>query len=210
MNPKECMFYLRNFFNIFEGFFIVYGIFILPSYATTSSIVFTLEVSHPRNLNKVELSFNEHSVNFFTNSSYYVRSEHNISTPSLGRFTTSMIPELEALKQQLKSYYKIIPLTTTNSRLQLHPVFIYLNSRRVARGDSHFTDLRVLLNNFINRSWTCVFCAIYTKGEDSIIRIVTRNGNSNITIFSKDDLECYSLDEETLECIDPQFGIFEI
>ena len=69
--------------------------------ANKKPLVLQWEVSHPRNTDQISLIFREKKVELVTNTSSYQKGKG----VSLGRFESSLNPELKELKEQVGRYY---------------------------------------------------------------------------------------------------------
>ena len=202
--------------------FILTGSLVTKAFAET--IVLKMEVSHSRNLDQMSLTFKETTVEFMTNT-FQVNSQNQTQSPQLGQFEISMTSIMSSLKSILRSYYRMLTVNSDNG-LDLssiikaignapvtipHAPILHLNDYRVPHDHTYFSDIRNTFREVREENWTCVHCAEYRKDGRSILRIVKRRGQrEQRRRFSTRALNCYRLDQKRLECIDPEFGIFEI
>ena len=107
------------------------------------------------------------------------------------------------------------------------PLFL-LNKEPVKIGNIFFNELEDIIQQIPNHHWTCMECAEYQKHEKGILRIVrklskkkpTSNASKPAkkdstflvqkTVFPKKHLNCIRKTKLLWECVDKQFGIFEI
>ena len=192
--------------------------------AFAETIVLKMEVSHPRNVDQMSLTFKERTVEFVTNV-FQINSQDQAQSPQLGQFEISMTSIMNSLKRILRSYYRMLTVNSDNG-LDLssiikaignapvtipHAPILHLNDYRVPYYHTYFLDIRNTFREVREEEWNCVHCAEYRKDGRSILRVIKKRGQrEQKRKFSTRALNCYRLDQKRLECIDPQFGIFEI
>ena len=184
----------------------------LVTKAFAETIVLKRDISYFRNSDNISLTFRETTVEFITNA-FQVNSQDDTRSPQLGQFETPMTSELISFKSMLRSHYRILTINnnTTTLRIIPHAPIMHLNERRVDYDYPYFSHLENILDRVKEREWTCVRCAEYRKDGRSILRIVRNRGQrEQRRTFSTRQLDCRRLDQEHLECVDPEFGIFEI
>ncbi len=194
-------------------------------------LVLQWEVSHSRNTDQISLIFKQNHVELVTNTSSYQKGK----TIQLGWFKTSINPELKLLREQVRQYYiqlkKSIPLSTfivKDARIPVkvdpHAPVLRINEKTVHRRHPYFKSAAKIIHQAWKRKWTCVQCATYTKKKKNIIRTIKKiqSGLNKQTgkklekwvetkhSFSKKLFSCIPKLKGKEECIDPQFGIFEI
>ena len=189
-------------------------------------LVLQMQVSHPRNVDQTSLIFREETVEFVINS-FQISSQQKSPKFLLGHFRATFNNDFEILQKQIVSIRD--NLTSKNKKkatdskdkksepVQVvpHAPVIYIggndNPLTVRENDTHFESLRNILFKVRDQNWKCISCAKYEKRGKSIARTVEKeNQKATSKMFSKEDLKCVSLDEDRIECIDPQFGIFEL
>ncbi len=194
-----------------------------------SSLVLQLDISHPRNVDQISLIFGKSSVGFVTNV-FHTRpdSSNNTHPPTLGQFRTPIDESLALLQQKILAYRNMIEfrknitdnfLQSSISQRGIHASVIRIgrNGKILEIGESHpqFTALKnILYKEAYERQWNCLLCAEYKRKDNIIQRIVKRkNYKSIVKNFSLRVLRCNPLGTEnkkTIECVDEEFGIFEI
>ena len=216
----------------FLSLVLVSGLFSYPqktsadSEAEQSPLLLQYQVSHPRNVDQISLLFREKIqlvTNVFTSESRPVR---------LGWFELAMDPELQ---QQIQTHYDGLqarvrrisdppgqPHTTIVHRddqttaTHIHPpheTIIRINDEVTYSGlDMEFHPLLQIIRHVWEREWKCVECATYTKDGNAIVRVVKKPSNKQgvTTIFLRKELNCYPTDSDQWECVDPEWGIFEL
>ena len=195
-------------------------------FAKTSSstpLVLQMEISHPRNIDQTSLIFRKKTVDFVTNS-FQISSKQESPKVRLGQFTTVLNDNFKSLQKKIKSIKKRLISknkkgNTKNMKgsIQMgpHTPVIRIGGEgsymTIQEKDTHFESLRNILRKAENRKWNCISCAEYKKDGQSIIRVVRKKGDKAISrTFSRKSLKCISIDKDRIECIDPQFGIFEL
>ena len=182
------------------------------------------EVSHPRNTDQISISFKENIVEFKMNASF------GKTKPSLGVFQSSLTPKLKTMQNTLNQYHKQLNKTVSvlsimkkdDPRLKLppepHAPVFYLNKEEIKQHHRRFQPLFKMMNEIMDFSWECVHCAEYQrKGKSSIVRTVKKISQAKkdkvdvkIQNFSTQSLDCVKKSKTQLECVDPDFGVFEI
>ena len=194
-------------------------------------LVFQYEISHSRNTDQISLVFRDHQVELVTNTNSYQQGKKI----SLGRFQSPMDTELRELKTRIGLYYARLKGTISmlslmaDSRLkpavEPHAPILRINEEEIQYDHPHFKSLVNIIYEIWGRKWTCIECATYQKEKDVIIRVhkklkarieektVSKQQESFQTIKQTIPtrlLNCVSKNKSKMECIDPQFGIFEI
>ena len=197
----------------------------IPTKAFAGDIVLRMNVSHSRNVDQISLTFKKNTVELTTNA-FQVDPQNKKQRPQFGRFITSMTSALRVAKSMFESYYKRLVNSSHPDFSDIfkaidmsppspppHAPIFYLNEQKVDYNHSYFSDLKMTLDEIKKRdNWICLRCAEYRRRGISILRKV--GGRAQKTekrrTFSMEELNCRRLDQERLECIDPEFGIFEI
>ena len=198
-------------------------------------LVLQWEVSHLRNIDQISLIFKQKSVELVTNTSSYQKGQ----IVRLGRFESPLNSQLRTLKEQINRYYihlkDTVPLSSLikDSRFKPttdpHTPVLRINEEIINHREAYFKPLSKLIYSVWNHKWTCVDCVLYEKQKKSIVRTVKRvklglkrevtdkehnkakkQWETNKQIFSKKQMNCVPKGKVKVECIDPQFGIFEI
>ena len=207
-----------------------------PSPTGKPPLVLQWEVSHPRNTDQISLIFKQKTVELVTNTSSYQKNK----IVRLGQFESPLNLELKNLKEQVERYYvrlkKTVPIShiikdpRVRPSIDPHVPVLRINEEEVHNEHPYFKPLASIIYQVWNRQWLCVECAIYKKKRKSIVRTVRKLKNlkgmtdkekAKDTIpksqweekkqsFPKKLLNCVLKGNKKVECIDPQFGIFEI
>ena len=198
-------------------------------------LILQWEVSHLRNRDQISLIFRQQSVELVTNTSSYQKGR----IVRLGHFQSPLNPKLKVMRGQIQQYYiqlkETIPLSSLikDPRFQPpidpHAPVLRINEEKIQSQQTHFKPLAQLIYSVWDRKWTCVNCVLYEKQKKSIVR-TTKKMKSELKTkipykvnneaikkwettkqtFSKQQLDCVQKSKNKVECIDPQFGIFEI
>ena len=208
----------------------------LRSSSNEKPLVLQWKVSHPRNTDHISLIFRQNSVELVTNTSSYQAGK----IVHLGRFESPLNAKLKELKDQVNRYYnqlkKTVPLSSLikDSRLRPsidpHAPVLYINEEEIKNEQAYFKPLANIIYTVWKHKWTCIECASYSKERKSVVRTVKKiksepkskkggekkersevkkQWKKDKQKFSKKLLNCLPKGEK-IECIDPQFGIFEI
>ena len=181
----------------------------------------TMQVSHFRNLDFRSVTFRQTTVEVATNVflSDLRATQRRIL---LGRFETPMTPRLASIASQFRSLRGILRATTHNSPPHYvipHAPVVYVDEQRAYYRHFEFPNIESTFLSTIdevlwNSEWTCVECAEYWRTEESIARVVgdadAEEPRRTWRTFSIDELDCRPLNYGRLDCVDPQFGNFEI
>ena len=191
------------------------------------TLVLQMEVSHSRNRDQTTLIFRKNTVDFVTNS--FQVSSSQVPSPRLGRFTAPLNKNLKLFKRKVEAYKKLIVSKNKKSPLSKglkskrrmastrspHTPVIRLggddSELEIEEGHTYFRPLRDILYQAERQRWTCVSCAEYKRKGETIIRITKNKNRKPISqTFSLQSLQCFPLSQKRIECVDVQFGIFEI
>ena len=192
----------------------------------SSSLVLQIEISHPRNTDQTSLIFRDKTIDFVTNS-FQISSQQKPSKFLLGHFRTTLNNDFKILQKKIVSIRNNLisknkkksadSKTKKDEPFQLvpHAPVIHIggdgNSLTIRENDTHFESLRDILFKVRDQNWRCISCAKYEKKGESIVRTAEReNQKTTSRTFSRKDLKCVSLNKKRIECIDSQFGIFEL
>ena len=177
-------------------------------------LVFQYQVSHSRNVDQISLIFKE-ELYLSSNTSSFQKSR----PVGLGLFKLAMNKELLQLRGQISKHYKRLSQTLSlleyiqlDKKMPPSPVLLKINDEEMDSSDPHFHQLMEIIYNVWEQPWKCHECAIYKKKRKSIVRIVKQPHSKKKVkkIYSKKDLNCFSKNKKVLECVDPEFGIFEL
>ncbi len=84
-------------------------------------------------------------------------------------------------------------------------------SIEVRESNPYFKSLHRILLDAQKHKWECLSCAEYKKKGKDIVRIFKKKGRKPASmLFSKNKLQCLNLSQKRLECLDHQFGLFEM
>lgn len=194
-------------------------------------LVLQWEVSHPRNTDQISLIFRQKSVELVTNTSSYQKSR----VARLGRFISPLNSQLKAIKEQINRYYiqsqKTVPVSSLikdprfqeATRMDPHAPVLRINKEEIHDEQDHFKPLANIIYKIWEHNWTCIECALYKKKKKFVVRILksktaTKEKNSNAKKQGKTSKQiipgklfnCIPKGKNKVECVDPQFGIFEI
>ena len=182
-------------------------------------LVLQINISHSRNQDQTSLIFREKTVDFVTNS-FQMSSKEKKQNVRLGHFTGALNKNFRTLQRQIVSIKKNLESkkTTKNDQsAQMSPHAPVIHIGRDGKlltfkeQDAHFRRLRNILSKARDRNWTCVSCAKYKRSGKSIIRTLEKKDRkSSSRSFSRKSLKCINLNKSRIECVDPQFGIFEL
>lgn len=82
-----------------------------------------------------------------------------------------------------------------------------LSGYKIRAGDSYFDNLKEVFTTIGETRWSCVDCVIYRPHPKGIERErISKDGSTSTIVFSKEELDCYSINEELLECTDTHDG----
>ena len=106
-------------------------------------------------------------------------------------------------------------------------LFCVSNEEEIKHGQASFKAIANIIYKIWEYKWTCRECALYRKKKGFIVRTVKRiksesksgtkdkvkkrrQWEKNKQKFPTKVLNCIPKEKDNVECIDPQFGIFEI
>lgn len=199
-------------------------------------LVLQWEVSHPRNTDQISLIFKQKTVELVTNTSSY----QNGRIARLGRFESPLNSKLKTIKEEVKRYYvqlrKTVPVSSLikdprfqeATRADPHAPVLHINKEEIDNKHAYFKPLANIIYKIWEHNWTCRECALYKKEKKIIVRTVKRRSLQSKTAtkekkskgkkqgeISKQRIpgklfNCIPKGKNKVECVDPQFGIFEI
>lgn len=205
----------------------------VPPSIKIKPLVLQWEVSHPRNTDQISLIFRENTVELVTNTSSYQKDKKI----RLGRFQSPLTLELKMIKEQIKRHRtrlkQTVPVLSLikDSRIPRlkpdpHAPLLRINEETIQAGSPHFKSLAPIIYEIWEQEWTCVECATYKKRRKSIIRTIKKLKSSKDSPkntkksknkwsttkqrFLKKFFNCVPKEKKKVECVDSQFGIFEI
>ena len=204
--------------------------------AAAPPLVLQYEVSHSRNTDQISLIFRQSAVELVANASSWQKGPR----PRLGRFGSSMTPELLAIKKRAERFRARLGRTIPVSSLIKDPRFrpppdphgavLRLGGEEIKADSPSFGPLIQIFRRAWQLSWTCLECAVYQKKGGKILRTARAAGSpgggglhqqgqkknparpaaGETKSFSKKALSCVPKSSGKIECVDPQFGIFEL
>ena len=196
---------------------------------TSKPIVLQFQVSHTRNTDQTSLIFRNKKVELVTNVSQISNQENKNIPIRLGHFHSPLNERLKLLKRKIQVYEKLlvkrgkgIDLSKVTKATDIndfdtdpHAPIIRLSmngqSIEVRKSNPYFNSLRNILIDAQEQKWSCLSCAKYTKKGETIVRILKKKDRKPASIsFSRENLQCLNLNQKRWECLDHQFGLFEI
>ena len=202
----------------------------VPSPEDTSKdenpLVLQFSVSHHRNYDQVSLVFREDVVDLVTNTYTYQQ-----DPVRLGWLRNPMRDYFAILRDTIEIYHAMLGNTVSVLELLLndpdlapyahlltpevvpHAPLLTINGDKVEHDHPYFEGLANIFDEVWKEEWNCVDCATYRAVGDHILRIRTGEGRerSEIEIPMK-LLDCVPVghDGSRIECVDDDFGIFQI
>ena len=203
----------------------------------TKPLVLQKEVSHPRNTDQISFIFRENKVEMVTNIATYQKGKKprlGWFESSMTPLQRSLKKRLKRYQGWLK---KTVPLSSLIKDRRVQPLHIphapilRLNTREIKEGGPFFKELEDIIQQIKKKQWICVECVTYQRHKKGIFRVVRkRTGISHKKrdnqskqpakkiyhylvqrkILSKKSLNCIRKTKSRWECVDKQFGIFEI
>ena len=197
------------------------------------SKIWVSRLANFRNTDRTYLTFKKKTVELVTNA-FQVDLQNKKQRPQLGRFVTPMTSTLRSVKSMFSSYHRVLvnskpfhlsqmsKLKSKGKKTRMismipiqppHTPILHLNNQKVDYYHPYHSDLKGILNEIKERDfWTCLRCAEYRRRGKSILRKVRGRAEKREErgTLSLEELNCHRLDRQRFECIDPQFGIFEI
>ena len=182
-----------------------------------SALVFQYQVTHSRNIDQISLIFKK-DVQLVVNTSSFQES----NSKRLGIFINPMNEDLLRIKNKIQTYYKhrsqtisLLDFMKFNNKniqpsLLSNEIILRINDEEIRRSSSHFDSLMKIIYQIWDKSWKCLECAIYQKEGGSILRTVKHLDQKKEKVFSRKQLECFSKTKRTIECVDQEYGIFEL
>ena len=207
----------------------------VPSSSDKKPLVLQWEVSHSRNTDQISLIFKQQSVELVTNTSSYQKGR----IARLGWFKSPLNSRMKTIKEQVNRYYvqlrKTVPVSSLikDPRFQAtvvdpHAPVLRINEEEIQNEQAYFKPLANIIYNIWEHKWSCMECALYKKKKKFIIRMVKKRNTQSKTAgkvknskakkqwetskqrIPRKLLDCVPKGKSKVECVDPQFGIFEI
>ena len=209
----------------------------IVSSSNNKPLVLQWEVSHSRNTDQISLIFKQRSVELVTNTSSYQKSKVARLGRFVSPLNARLKELKEQVNQYYVQLRKTVPVSSLikDSRFKPpvdpHAPLLRINEEKIKYGQAYFKPLANIIYKVWGHQWTCVECALYEKKEKSIVRTVKRIKSESESEpasrikkmaevkkqwkkskqrFSRKLLDCVPKGKNEIECIDPQFGIFEI
>ena len=188
-----------------------------------SDLTLQWEASHPTGEHQISLVFKPDRVDLFTSTSLW---QGEIS-PRLGHFTAVLSEDWKAERNRIDSYRAWLKeyspddldqfLLRENFPEELielikdspHAPVVKLNEYKVGEEDPIFPALEGVFPLVWEKEkqWTCVDCVIYRIHRKKIERRrISKDGTTVKRVFSRKQLNCYSINEKILECTDTRGG----
>ena len=215
---------LKNFFVIIS----VLCLFFLPypyqaeTAEPVSDLILQWEVSHSTGEYQVSLVFTKDRVDLFTNTFLW---QEQGAPPRLGHFTSPLDEKWLTERDRIKVYLSLLkdrpPVDAAHLLLkenfpkelvglireEPHAPVVRLNGYEMREGDSYFPVLEEVFSLVWEDQWICADCVIYKSRGRSIERQrIFKDGIIKKAVFSRKQLNCYSIDKKLLECTDTQGG----
>ncbi|MDE0519024.1 MAG: hypothetical protein OXH36_05675 [Bdellovibrionales bacterium] len=208
------------------------------SSSNNKPLVLQWEVSHSRNTDQISLIFKQKSVELVTNTSSYQKGHvarlGRFETP----LDTKLKKIKDQVQRYYKQLRKTVPLSSLikDPRIKLHidphaPV-LRINEEQIKYEQTYFKAMAHIIYKVWEHEWTCIECALYKKNKKFILRTVKKRKSgpeseakdkvkkrgktkkieekNQQQKFLKKRLNCIPKGKNKVECIDHQFGIFEI
>ena len=194
-------------------------------------LVLQWEVSHPRNVDQISIIFRKKQIELVTNTSVFQKG----SNIHLGRFKAPLQAKWVLKKAWVEQYYKqlkktvpLLDLVVKDShtlpfslnQVNPHAPILRIQEKTVQEQSAYFKLPFKIIQEAWNHKWTCTQCASYKKTKKHIVRTVkllqkessyTKDPKWKVQTqrFPKKMFKCITKNN-TVECIDPQYGIFEL
>lgn len=204
------------------------GSFYRKAFAQRSQpLILQIQVSHPRNTDQTSLIFRQKTVELVTN--VFQASSNQRQAVRLGHFHAPLNDHLKLLKRKVQVYRKLLNqrgkgidlskmMKATGVRsfhTDPHAPIIRLSRNRqsmeIKASHPYFQPLNNILQDAQKNPWTCLSCAEYKKKGKNIVRTFKKKGRQPASVvFSRSHLQCLNLNKQRIECLDQQFGLFEL
>ena len=193
---------------------------------TNPPLVLQYQVSHPRNVDQISLIFRK-KLHLVVNTSSFQKSK----SVRLGRFTLPMNRKLFQLKAQIQAHYNRLSQTISlleymnfdDERMRVpvspHAVILGINDEEIHDSSPYFETFVQVIYDMWDKPWKCLECATYTKRGNNIVRVTRKWDKKQKSknrylrqrkVYSRSQLKCYERSKDALECVDPEYGIFEL
>ena len=199
----------------------------LASYEGEKPIIIQRIISHSRNTDQVSFIFREDRVDVNTNTTSL-----QDGTPRLGQFSSRYTKQLTELRKQVSEYYRVwtstVPASSAISNNSLirqramhpHAPILIFAGEQMPNNHPYSTPLSKIFYSIWENQWVCIKCAFYKERKNSIVRIIqtsdlpapggkSLNVQKTRKVFKKDQLNCLPKGHK-IECVDPEFGIFDM
>ena len=201
----------------------VFWILSLPCQAQAGQLTLQWEASHPTGERQVSLVFKSDRVDLFTNTSLWQGS----LLPRLGHFTSVLNEDWKIERERMDIYQSLLkeyfPVGVDQLLLQEsfpsairdliqedpHSAVVRLNEYEMKAEDPYFSVLENIFHSLWSRGkqWVCVDCVTYRIHRKGIERRkVSKDGATVKRVFSRKQLNCYSINEKFIECTDTHDG----
>ena len=189
-------------------------------------LIFQLNVSHHRNHDQISLVFREDVVDLVTNTSTYQEEPIRLGwlRNPMSEYFTILKKRIEIYHAMLRDQVSVLELLLNDPDLAPYAHFLKpeivphapvltINGEEVAHDDPYFDGLVTIFDEVWKKEWSCVDCATYRAIGDRILRIRTGEGRERSEIeIPRRVSDCFPVGHggSRIECVDPEFGIFEI
>ncbi|MDE0118984.1 MAG: hypothetical protein OXM55_03125 [Bdellovibrionales bacterium] len=208
------------------------------SLSNNKPLVLQWEVSHSRNTDQISLIFKKKSVELVTNTSSYQKGRVVRLGRFEASLDQKLKKLKDQVTRHYKQLRKTVPVSSLikDSRIKPpvdpHAPILHINEEQIKYEQAHFKTIANIIYTVWEHKWTCIECALYDKNKKFILRTVKkrksgpesetkdkakkrskvkkREEKTQQQKFLKKLLNCLPKGKTKVECIDPQFGIFEI
>lgn len=207
--------------------------------ADKKPLVLQWEVSHFRNTDQISLIFRQDTVELVTNTSRYqknkpvrlgwfespMNSEFEQIKRQISLYYTSLNKTIPLI--QLIPIPKFIKGLNVQATVIPHAPVLRIGEKKVHRKHPYFQPMVDIIHQAWKWKWLCMECAVYKKRGRFILRTekklqtnlktqktdqkkIKKQWKEVKRSFAKKMLNCLPMGNNKVECVDPQFGIFEI
>ena len=189
-------------------------------------LIVQLTVSHSRNYDQISLVFREDVVDLVTNTSTYQEEPVRLGwlRNPMSEYFTVMRDRIEIYHAMLRDEVSVLELLLNDPDLAPyahllkpeivpHAPVLTINGEEVAHDHPYFDGLVTIFDEVWKKEWSCVDCVTYRAIGDRILRIRTGEGKERSEIaVPRTVFDCFPVGDggSRIECVDPEFGIFEI
>ena len=176
------------------------------------------EASQPTGQLQISLVFKKDRVDIFANTSLWQKA----SSPRLGHLTSGLSEKWQLERERLNVYLSLLKTSNSLSKGKFpegieellmespHASVVRLNGFEQRREDSYFSALEGVFPVIWKNQWSCIDCVIYKLHPQGIERQrLFKSGHTyktDKTVFSREQMKCYSINQKFLECTDTHGG----